>query len=387
MAFGKSRPNMNFRQRAKGSTTRPKGGGKSAPFFINRYQPPMSPSTDLVRLIPGSYPALMLSERGEYVLDEAGQPISYNDPYLKYKLHYHGSKKRSAVCAGGPLKDVKGKADPCNGCDWFWYEYDIRKANNSERPKSMSRRDMWAFTVLVMAPFHKTNDVDEHGNLRLRDDGKTPFYHWEKCQGRGCEGCAQGLESKEGHRQHWSMGFNHFNNLLDSNIEIGSNCRVCGQMGCILSLAWICQNPQCGEAVIDMATSTLKDEEIDKLTSFEAICPHCQQKGFLSEIFECSNCKSAGKEGDRSTLFDENLTVKRVPGAEDTNQTTLNIVRSSGPVPIDPKYKDDLRKPLPLDKIFEPTDAARQESLFEKAPARGSDVQRTPVTSGTQQYS
>lgn len=383
MAFGKDRSvlTLNFRQQGKRSMQRNKSVKGNLPYFVNKYQPPLGVHTDTIRLLVGQYSVPIITDKGTFVMDDAGQIVQDVNSFYKYTLHFHGGKKKSTVCSAGPLSDFKGKADPCNGCDWFWYEWDQRKSNGADRPKSISRRDMWAFSVLVLAPFHKMDDLDrETGEIRRNDRGE-PYYNWIKCQGRGCDGCAAGKETKQGHRLHWSMGMSHANTLFEYERVVGNHCRVCCQADCVQSVAWICQNPDCGEAVIEMAKTSLKDEEIDKLTSFESICPHCGVKGWLKELHECVNCKGAGREGDRATLFDVDLSVKRVEASDGSDQTTLSIVRHSLPKPIDAIYGEELRKPLNLPAIFSPTDMERQIALFGKAPSRGQNMQRAPVNS------
>jgi hypothetical protein len=385
MAFGKQRPNMNLRQRGKRSQQRVKRKGGGAPYFRNKYQPPLGVSTDVIRLVPCKIKVPLISNEGELLLDENGQQAYDISPYLNYKSHFHGGRKKSCICSAGPLGDIKGKADPCEGCDWFWWEWDQRQASGQDKPNAMSRRDMWAFSVLVMADFHQMPDLDEHGNVKKNDKTGKAYYNWEKCAGRGCDGCAQGVKTKKGHRQHWSLGLAHFNTLLDYSLEVGAHCRICSQEDCITSLAWVCQNQECGEAVIDMSTTTLKDEEIDKLTSYTTTCPNCKVEGFLAEVFECSNCQKAGREGDRATMFDVDLTVKRVEASDGGNQNILQITRSTAPKPIDSDFEEELRKPLALDKIFQPTELKRQIDMFDKAPERGEPSgQRTPVNSASQ---
>jgi hypothetical protein len=98
-------------------------------------------------------------------------------------------------------------------------------------------------------------------------------------------------------------------------------------------------------------------------------------------MIRCNNCN----QGEQATLFDFDLEVKRVKTAGDTgNQTTLQILRAIGPRPIDAMYGEDLRKPLPLDKIFAPTPVERQIELFGNvpAPAEGGQQQQQQQQQG-----
>lgn len=380
MAFGKQH-NMTLRQRARRATARPKRGGKGfAPYFVNKYQPPTK-GYDLIRILPGSYTTPLVDEEaGELVTDDAGNIITDVNPWFQYVLYYHGGKKRSAIGSEGPLGKFKGKGDPCPAADWYWWEYRQRRENNSDKPNSMSRRDMSAFSVLVMAPFYKVPETNEDGSLRVNPNTNEPYYRWEKAPKRGnSQYDAKGYEKKQGHVMHWSLGFGHFNTLIEANTSLGEHCSNCGGRECIRDVAWVCQ--ECGEAVIEMSSTTLSDEDIDKMTSEACTCPHCGNKGYLEDVYECTECDNAA----RGTMFDFDLKVQRVESSDGGSQTALSIVEAIGPKPIDRAYGEDMRKGLELDKIFAPTDPKRQIDLFGQPPTDDDAPKRTP-SSGARPY-
>jgi hypothetical protein len=386
MAYGKNRDYLktNFVQQARRTMTRSKGERKGAPYYVNTYKPPTH-GTDIIRLIPGQFQVPLIDpDKQDYLYDDNGQIVQNTLAYWPHIEHYHGTKKKSAICSAGPLSEFKGKGDPCVACDWFWWEWRKRNATgNKNSPRSMSRRDMWAFTVLVQAPFHKVEDLDEHGNVRMNTNTDKPYFSWRKCTGRGCEMCAAKKESKKGHIQHWPMGRDHFNTLLDYAVQLGKHCRVCSSQDCITELAWVCQHDDCGDAVIEMATTQLTDEQLDKMTSDMVTCPHCKRRTYLKCLFECSVCAMANppREGERATLFDVDLEVKRVEDPSgDSNRTSLSIIRALGPRPIDSIYGEDLRKSLDLPKIYTPSTLERQSALFDLPPADEAP-ERTPVNS------
>jgi len=389
MAFGKDRRQLyagNDRQRARRSTKTPKRSGGGG-FYGDMYKPPTHGNPDIIRLHAGDFKVPLVDEdKGELIIDDVGQIVQVSQSYLKYVEHYHGGKKRSSTCSAGPLGEFKGKGEPCLACDWFWWEWRQRQANKSDHPKAMSRRTMWGFSVLVLAPHHKVEQTDNEGNVRMNDKTNQPYYNWEKCTGRGCQNCAAGKETKQGHRQPWSMGKTHFNTLFDYTSVLGKHCRVCSQQDCIEDLAWICSNPECGEAVIDLGTSQLTDEQVETMTLDPVTCPTCRVEGFLRDVYSCRNCSTTGREGERATLFDFDLYVKRVEDpSPDTKATSLQIIRAVGPKPIDSMYGDEMRKALDLTRIFAPTALERQLSMFGKPPSSGAEPQRTPVNAGVSQ--
>lgn len=379
MAYGKDKSHLhgNFLQTAKRSMNKAKkgGGGGGAPYFVNRYKPPTQGS-DVVRLLPGNYPVPLIDqENGVAILDEHGQQALESFNYFQFVEHFHGGKKKSSICSAGPLANFKGKAQPCHACTRFWWEWEQRQASgDKDKPRAMSKRDMWVFSVLVMMPFHKVEDTDENGQVRKNERTDEAFFKWLQCDGRGCEHCKNKKETKRGHVQHWPMGRNHFNTLVSYAVELGKHCVECAQMDCIQDLAWVCQNPECGEAVIDMTNTQLSDEDIAKITDQPMACPACHHLDYLQDIYECTNCAQSRRGGRRASLFDVDLYVTRVedPNGE-TNGTSLSITRFVGPKPIDAIYGKELREPLNLPKIYVPTSLDRQIALFGPPPERDTE--------------
>jgi hypothetical protein len=396
MAFGKKVGNMNLRQQMKRGSKRPPrgggGGGGGAPYFVNKYQPPDAGAADVIRVIPGVYPTPRVDfDTKDYVRDDAGNIIMDPYSYMKYIEYFHGTRNRSCIGSEGPLGQFKGKGDPCVAKDWYWWEWRERqRTGNKQHPKSMSQREKFAFTVLVQAPFYKVPRVDKEGKLVINENTKEPYYDWLKGSKRANDEYAQaGYERKEGHLQHWSMGSAHWNTLTDYTDSLAKHCRSCSSHDSIEEVALVCQH--CGEAVVEMDTTSLSDEDLEKIRSEEAKCPNCNIIDYLEDMIRCNNCG----EGEQATLFDFDLSVKRVKtaGAEG-NQTTLQILSAVGPRPIDAIYGDDLRKPLPLDKIFAPTPIAKQIELFGAVPDDGEEQpqadpnagQRQPSTRGARSY-
>lgn len=385
MAYGKSkeymRPN-SFAQQGRRSMQRPqRGGGGGAPYFVNQFKPTKH-GVDKIRLLPGQYltPVVDL-EAQDYVLDSNNVQIKEAFPYWKFIEHYHGGKKKSSVCSAGPLGEFKNKGERCVACEWFWYEWRVRRATGDKnKPKSMSRRNMWSFSVLVMNTFHKVPDKDDDGKVRVNPNTQQAYYKWLQCAGRGCEYCAAGYETKNGHVQHWPMGQDHFNTMLDYSIMLGQHCSVCGTQEAIQEVAWVCGHEDCGDAVIDMSTTTLSQEQIDQMTTDAVTCPQCRRRTYLKDVFSCRVCSEAGRQGQRASLFDVDFKLKRVedPSGQ-SNATSLSIIQVSSPKPIDSIYGEDLRKALDLPKIYAPTTIERQVSLFDLPPQDQPDL-RQPVT-------
>lgn len=391
MAFGKPKSNnMNLRQKMRRGTKRATGGGgggRSAPFYVNKYQPPTKGPADIIRLIPGAFATPRVDhDNKDFFRDETGAPIVDDLPYFKYISYFHAVKEKSIIGSEGPLGEFKGKADPCIAADWFWHEWRIRKdTGNKDHPKSISRSEKFALTVLVQSPFYEVPQLDRNNKVRINDKTKKPFTDWKQGPRRGSsEYEAAGYPRKEGHRQHWSLPFGHWQTLQDFAESLGHHCRACGGHDCIEEVALLCQN--CGDAVVVMADTTLSDDDLFRLRNEEVQCPYCKCMGYLQDVIQCTQCD----HGEQATIFDFDLEVKRTPTAnsEFSNQTTLNILRALGPRPIDAIYGEDLRKPLNLPKIFAPTPLDLQVKMFGEPPSEDDDgeTKRAPAT-GSRTYS
>lgn len=399
MAFGKVRApgagpgKMNMRQQMKKSTYRPpRGGGGGGGNFRNRYLPPVTGPADLIRIIPGAYPTPRIdTDNKDYYYNEAGAIITDPTPYWKYVDYFHGVKQRGIISSEGPLGIFKGKGDPCIAADWYWWEWRQRNKHKSKTPNAMRRSEKWAFTVLVQAPFYKVPQTDDKGDLRINPHTKEPYYEWVKGSKKGNdELAAGGYERKEGHLMHWSMSYGHWAVIQTFSDSLSKHCRSCGGADTIEELALLCQH--CKEAVVEMDSTSLDEEDLERLRCEEVRCPHCGVTDYLEDMVECNACG----HGDPSTLFDFDLKVKRVETAQQDGgkQTTLQITGALGPRPIADVYGEDLRTPLDLPKIFTPDSLERQEELFGLPPgdddvmtdAVPKGVVRKPVSQGSRAY-
>lgn len=390
MAFGKNDANlqgMSLRQKMKlGARRAPKSsGGRSAPYFVNKYEPPTTGPADIIRLIPGEYEKPVIDyESKDYATDEHGKPVVAVFPFFRYINYFHGTKQIGCIGSEGPLGEFKGKGNPCTAADWFWWEWRERQRNSvggkpALKPKSMSRSDKWAFTVVVQAPFYQVPQIDKQtGSIRVNPNTKEPYCDWRKGAVRGNdEYAAAGHKRKEGHRQHWSLSYGHFRTLTEYEDSLARHCRSCGGNNTIEELALICRN--CGEAIVIFEETALAEDDIARMRDEAVQCPHCKYNGYLESMIQCTNCDKP----ESATLFDFDLEVKRIPNSDDANskQTNLQILRAIGPRPLNPKYGEDLRKPLELDKIFAPTTVEQQEKMFGVPPDDSQEpLQRTPVT-------
>lgn len=384
MAFNKDRSRvagMNLRQQMKRGAKRAKGGGGGggAPFYVNKYVPPDTGTPDVIRLIPSEIVTPRIDfDAKDFMVDADGNQVTDVLPYFKWIEYYHATYEKSCVGSEGPLGDFKNKGDPCLAADHFWWQWRERQRTGEKTPNAMSRREKFAITVLVEAPFYKVPRTDKQSGAVIYKEGtQEPYYDWKKGSKRGQDEYAlAGYERKEGHRQHWSLGTGHWLTLCEYGDSLGVHCRSCGTRDCIEEIALICQG--CGDAVVEMASTSLSDEELQRMRDEEVRCPHCRHVGYLTDMIACTNCN----HGERATLFDFDLEVKRVKTTtkEGGNQTNLQILSAKGPKPIDAVYGEDMRKPLDLPKIFSPTSIEKQRELFGDVPEEEAAEELPPRT-------
>jgi len=367
-AFGKNPALLgnipSFRQLSgqynKGRTFRK---GKGIPYFIGQYRPPQVDS-DTVALIAGNYEHLEVDDSGE---KPVAIPVVF--PFVKFVEHFDGKTEKSAICSAGPFRNFKDMRNPCNGCDIYWATLEPDDAGK-KRSTRMSRQSKFAVGIIDYSPYHKQAQHDmQTGRPRINPKTKEPYFNWVKCEGRGCEMCAAKLPTKFGHNPHWPMSWGYYQTLLEQDREVGKSCRSCGGIETIASIAWICRG--CGEAAIDMSSTTLKMEDIIKISESHFTCK-CGKTDFLQELVECRSCS----KGDRMTLFDVECKVRRIPTGQN-NQSVLSI--SNWVLRRKLPQGSDLAVPKDLLRIFAPTPNKDQLDRFGSPPLSApQDVQDQP---------
>jgi len=381
MAFGKNPDGLasvgSFRQVGqawgKRKEQRPQRTGGSVPSWVNEYKP-STERVETIRIIPGEY-KIQDGEK-EWAL-----------PYFPFAEHYDARSKRRAVCSAGHNYNDRTKRAPCHGCDLFWEG--IRNKKSGGPQGFMSRRELVAFTVIHLHPYHRVPQRDSAGLARLNPNTGDPYYTWLACEksadGRGpCKFCDAQHPIKFGQRLHWAMGTDHFNTLLAKDEEIAACCSSCGGVDTIRADAWICPGTHpdgspCEDILVDLQSTKLTNKEVEELTASPQHCRACGYHGLFREVLVCTGCDNP----TRARVFDVDLRLRRINAADGSKKTTLSISSFSAPRPLDPRFveeEDNKNKfaPEKLDRIYAPTDLEVQAQLFrvDAAPAR------QPVTAG-----
>jgi len=380
MAFGKDSKVIaavgSFRQVSSQFTKNQVGkkkGGSGVPYFVDQFELPTELTA--VRLIPGQY------LQDQVIGDEETDPENLQVqqilmPFIKFVDHYDGHNKRGAICSAGPLGNVKTRREPCRGCDIFWATVH-RNQNGRLESSRMSRQNKYAFTIFDYSPYHKVPQYDrDNGQIRKNAQGEA-YFNWIRCFGQGCDMCRNQNEWKQGHCTHFNTSYTGLQTIRGAEADIGKSCVVCGHENCIISRGWMCGG--CGAEVIDMSNTTLKTDEILKITDDPYGCGQCGQKVLLKEVYACGPCTQQGRQGIRAGLFDVDLKIKGVPSTTGKGKT-LNIMGWSAPYKLSPEMLA-LAQPIDLVARYAPMPFEAQVQLFGEVPNQGG---RQPQNNGQQ---
>lgn len=383
MSFGKDSNVMtavgSFRQMSHQMTQnqhgKKKGGGAGAPYFVDQFDVPNELIN--VRLVPGQY------LQDQIIGDEETEPENLQVaqilmPFIKFIDHFDGQKNTGAICSAGPFANVKGRREPCRGCEIFWATVH-RNQNGRLESSRMSKQNKYAFTVLDYSAYHKVPQVDRSTGQTMKNAQGEPYYNWLRCFGQGCDMCRNQNEWKQGNCTHWNMSYTSLQTIRGAESDIGKSCVVCGQQDCIISRGWMCGH--CGAEVVDMSSTQLKVEELLKLTDAPYGCGHCGQQVLLKEVYQCGPCTQRGHQGVRASIFDVDLKIKGVPSSTGKGKT-LQIMGWSAPYPLSPEMKE-LAKPVDLVARYAPAPMDLQIAKFGEVPVP--QTQQAPQNQPPQQ--
>lgn len=204
-------------------------------------------------------------------------------------------------------------------------------------------------------------------NVKLyRDDNdpsKGTFFARERCQGRGCELCADGVERIFGNKNFITFSPNLWRTLLELQSDVAELYCTCGDRRFIPE--YNCKN--CSAIIIDVCRSCERCESEDIAVddeTFEAECQNCQEtwsilaaanEGIMKEVNREHTCHECGEKalpkplnvcmdgdcgGRPKSIFDMQLTLK-VTGTKMDKKLHVLDWRFQEPDPrlFDPAYQ------------------------------------------------
>jgi hypothetical protein len=401
---------MSFR-RSVAADTRKKGGKGGRGNWHDRWR--LSHSASAFMLVEGEYLDQYPDPSTQEIDPATGKPKPVVLAYYKYKKHRRKLLKggredfRDEVCSAGP--DAHNP-QPCVGC----YAMDTGD-------KSVTLSDGFAVTALHLNFYHKHPLVDTKagGGIVMKKDQTGPVMVDSECTGRTCNFCRtlrgepiipmQGQEwpgylAKDigtffGKRRYMELGKNHLGDLIGWDRAVGSQCggniidprtnqvlSPCrNQLTCV---SWNCQN--CKNVVIDMATDSRTDEQIQDAVMKAYPCMTCQRNVFLEEVVACDKQRNPQMPdapycsgAKQFTVFKVVLTGLRQ--GESTNShlflqrfdTVEDFGRSVNPQFLNGKsfkdYIEEIAKPFDFTEVLAPRKLEDQAKRLELAlpPSRG----------------
>ena len=329
--------------------------------FANIYKPPMG-EFELIRLIPGQY-------KVPQPVDLGGGKFGVKNvtlPYFECIDHFDGRNGQSCICSSGPLGFRKQHALPCIGCAGFYLS--PKDAENRRRGR-FSRRQLYVWNVLAYGTFVKIEQVDRNtGLVKLSDTTGKPYTEWV----RKSKWNPAGLEEKEGHLMHWSVGSAHMETIQGYDDIISKTCKNCGTgPDAIRRRALLCQ--KCGTDVIDCNSTNLQPADIQKMLFLDVECTYCHHVAPLQSFDECCGCDNPV----RTCCFDVDINITRMESVG--NQTQLVFSSWSPPHPVDASYKIF---PYDLAAMYAPDSIETQEKRFrlKLADVENTDMSEVPRT-------
>lgn len=393
MAFGKDTSILNkiaskgtyggggsFGQRVNAAQQSRGGGGvgkrRGPPPFITQFRPTLGTVPDTIRVLLGNY-ANEVYNRNLDVDDHPSAGFSLReDPFLIMADHYHAGLRRGGICSGGEAWFNPKRARPCAGCEINREDRARRRDEGTEDDENeerlINRSRKFVFSIFDFGRYHEVPAMMD-GVERINQRTGKPYTNWEKCGRVGCLHCRERRLTKEGHLTHWPLNNTQMRIVMHAHGVANRHCKLCRATNSIQSRSWMC--PGCQNDIIDVATTEMSAEDVDKL-ALEAYSCGCGFNGFLVETVACSSCLEEGFAADapggmegtpqnmRATLFDVNIDVSLVPGPEGSNNKVLQVSNVSAPVEI-PEQFVKLAKPMDLYNLYQPDEYKTQCERFE----------------------
>ena len=373
-SFGKDQELVNkaisFRQQAqlqKDSTAKPQNTKGRVPYYMNQFKP-STEHKDKLRIIPGNYEIVMPETD---VFGGQGSPNSVTSTMNFFTAieHYNGTTKRGFICSGGPFHSYAQYASPCKGCD-------VYRASKPSKKTHISKRNLYIVSVLRFGEFAAVPVKDKRtGQLLVNPRTDKPYFNWEVVTRQNKESFRD-YEKRAWLKQPWAMSFTHWNTILGYAQNISNSCSSCGGKNSIEAEAYVCKH--CGEALIEMSSTTMSDKEINEMLLKPVTCPHCNEKDFLEDVITCSKCSNPV----RAEIFDVDLTVYGVLDTSNPEVTKTNLILDyEAPSKLDAvyltpseEYETPIFSPLPLERQYAPLDYSEQDDFVttEFSPNRAS---------------
>ena len=310
--------------------------------FSNQFTPPEGQST-LVRFVPGDYktPRPVKLEGGKFGV------VNDSTPFYYAVMHKDWVMYGSTICSAGPLGSIKGQGQDCIACAAY---YNTPYIEGQGRKGRFDRRETYIYNVYEYGKFYLVESRDKHGVVRVNPKTGKPYTEWTAAYNLQQDAII--VKEKDGHLQHFPVGYNMTNTIMYYDSQIGRGCRNCGAANSISRSAILC--PHCGDALVESATTNMPLKDQEAMLGKVCTCAYCKKEGIPTEYIECNNCS----EPLRSTIFDVDVYIER---RKDTKGWGLILSNWSAPHALDPNLKI---RPLDLVGMYAPDSLEVQEARY-----------------------
>lgn len=304
-----------------------------------------------------------------------------NHMYFAYVLHMIAmgqNRFNRIVCSAGAEGEL-----PCLGCGvrsnffkWLDEETERLGAKPDKKPP-VGRSENYAFAGVLLEHIGKVQKVDKStGKLVFKKD-RTPLMLDEPLTAIPVE---QAREAKAkgqttfGRSMHWSMGIDLRNQVRELNKKLANYCANCAEK----LYAYEHECPECHTRIIPVHQDIdeglpLIDQTLTEERQKKYVCPGCSYEGQMDPAVECS-CGNP-LEG---TLMDFAVRLKVTKSSDKRiilEHTDVRVLRYF--TEKYPTVQEMLDNPLPIDKIFAPTELNFQKPRLPER-LRGDGVTASP---------
>lgn len=298
-----------------------------------------------IRVVPQSY-SYQIFDR------EAYKVVDVTEGWYEHSTHFIGGIKRSFNCSSGP-----GNDRPCYGHAIRNAWYDEKRAKEAEGKQMdsqyppLSEYKQYSFAITVVEPVISIPLMTKDGKIRRNKKGEVIYTFVPKSSADEMQ-LKNVKEELEGYNYHWSMGQQHFQQLLDLDLALQSKDTKTGDDLHCIGIA--CND--CYEMIYDFA-SPCEGDDIVVWRTKDIECPSCHYTGPQMPVLVHPD----NQEFEAGSLMEFDIRIKAVPVGN--NKSVLKVVGARVPE-YGPELIKLVNNPLDLPGIYAPTDLKHQERLL-----------------------
>ena len=163
--------------------------------------------------------------------------------------------------------------------------------NEVDDPRVSMPKNQYFFNIVHFDVYHKDEIKDKNGNIIIAKNGPNagqPLMGWKpvnslKDRRNLCKSPDE--DTAFFRKKYLQVGPTHYDNLLTILDKAAEICHCTGNLEII---NYKCEH--CGEDMLDMYSSNLTIEDVNRFGDGQKRCPHCRQRGWPIPSLECDSC-------------------------------------------------------------------------------------------------